>query len=124
MTAREKFDMETIGMRVNDLCAEYNNTLRQKVHLHASVKTNMKTGYILIRFDTFAYLIFGFDNKYIFSWFRLSGDKAICDGFTICSDVSTVVREVNDRLFSCFSPNRGNRWYMLNKRILMSKKRG
>ena len=115
MTARERFEMWTMADRINEMCDEYRYETRYRTIEKPTVKTNMRIGYISIEFETFGFLVFVFEHQYIFSWLRLSGDRSICDGFVICPDMASTVREVNDRMFSRFSPVRGLRWYQYNQ---------
>lgn len=115
--------MGVISERAHELCIEYNQSISKKRISTATVKTNLDTGYVLINFKKYAYLVFPYEDRYVFSWFRLSGVRSVCDGLTLCNDLSATVREINDRLFSSFSPERGNRWYTFSKRIEWGKKK-
>jgi hypothetical protein len=123
MTNRNKYEMGIISERVHELCIEYNQSISKKRLSTVNVKTDLDTGYVLINFKKYAYLVFPYEDKYVFSWFRLSGVRSVCDGLTLCNDLSETVREINDRLFSLFSPERGNRWYTFSKRTVWGSKK-
>lgn len=120
------FELNTIHDRAQDICNEYNQTLGVGNEPIQDIIKNLNEGYIRIRFDTYAYMVFIYKEAYIFSWFRkVSGDRFVQDGAVTCNDVSQVIRELNDRIFSVFSPRRGLRWYQFGvpKQFKRNKKR-
>lgn len=120
---RLKFELRTIYERTKEIEAEYNNDPGSKNERIEDTRMNLKSGFIRVRFNTYAYLVFVYKHAYIFSWFHHSGEKFINDGSVTCMDVSQVMRELNDRIFSGFSPKRGLKWYQYDKPKRYDKKK-
>ena len=121
---RLRFELKTISDRLSEIQTEY-NTQPSKCGPITNIKVNTKSGYIRVKFINHAYLIFVYKGAYMFGWFSRNDTCFVQDGCVTCVDVSQVCRELNDRIFSGFSPVRGLKWYQYGipkkKRV---KKRG
>ena len=117
ITKRLRFELNTIKDRLMEIQTEYNNDPCKYSGEITNIKVNTKVGYIRISFKEYAYIIFIYKKAYIFAWFTKSkflkdGEPFYTqDGCVTCYDVSQVCRELYDRIFSGFSPNRGHQWY-------------
>ena len=119
------FEMNIIYDRLSEIREEYNNRLGPRSEPITDIIKNLNKGYIRIRFETYAYLLFVFKGAYIITWFRkkknlneeVTDDIYINDGAYTIPDatdsnrIAVVVRELDNRIFSGFSPRRGSTWY-------------
>ena len=119
------FEMNIIYDRLTEIREEYNNRLSPHSEPITDILKNLDKGYIRIRFETYAYLLFVFKGAYIITWFRkkknlneeVTDDIYINDGVYTIPDttdsnrIAVVVRELDNRILSGFSPRRGLAWY-------------
>ena len=107
-----KFELMIINDRLLEIQSEYNNAPCKKCGQILDVKIKNKHGFIRVSFDKFAYLIFVYKHTFMLAWFSKRDEHYyVQDGCVSLSDVSEVCRELNDRIFSGFSPFRGKNWY-------------
>lgn len=130
------FEMNIIYDRLIEIKDLYNKSLGPRSEPITDISKNLNKGYIRIRFETYAYLLFVFKGAYIITWFRkkknlneeVTDDTYINDGVYTIPDatnsnrIAVVVRELDDRIFSGFSPRRGSIWYQYG--MPKKKKRG
>ena len=119
------FEMNIIYDRLIEIRDECNSHLGLRSEPITDILKNLDKGYIRIRFETYAYLLFVFKGAYIIAWFRkkknlneeVTDEIYINDGAYTIPDttdsnrIAVVIRELDDRILSGFSPRRGLDWY-------------
>lgn len=118
VSKRMIFELEIIYDRLLEMWPDYEQTkpIRQE-HID-DILLNKNKGYIRIRFNTYAYMIFVYQNAYQITWFHQDikdEHKFVHDGTETCKDVSEVVRSLDSFMYSGFCPAR-SAWWQHGKR--------
>lgn len=109
--SKRLFEIKMAMDALPEIIEEYNKTLTKGREPIEDYEFNDNK--ILIFFKTYAYYVFIYKNAFVLSWLRKDDKKNrwINDGNEVITNISSLIRSINDRIFSGFSPRRGYSWY-------------